>query len=349
MGVLLNKAKTFARDGVLSAREVGQLLSGALKDGVLEVAQRKDLHEILTSMGPALTPEARKAIGSILSNTAFLPNLSAYIRGLSGKDADVFEKQGIVVPKDLLLRARTEDGRTDLAGKTGFSASKILELAEKIDLSRARGVGSATAAVLHKVGVKNIQTLASSEPTELRRKISEFLITPSGKAIMKRRPTLEKVTSWIENAKTQPRAIVYPGTQQPGFTKSAFEALSKDEKAQLLFGYDVVKSDGSRFDSGDLKFDTVQRKPQAIADLVEKLEGNKLEGAYDNVSFSLVERVKLNDDTIGFRIVFDVSTGEPEGEVVDPGESVGTVQVVCDPNGNVLGQEDDVYSNDNHE
>jgi hypothetical protein len=345
MGVILTSARSMARDGVLSSKEVGQIVAKALAKGTLNPGQVKDLKEIVTTFGPQLTPDAKKAIGAILSAGAFTPNLEGQLHGLSSSEADVLEKQGIKSEAELLLRARTPIKRAQLATASGLSEPRLLQLTELADLSRARRVGTVAAALIHGAGTKNLPALAAADPATLRRDVGTFMLTPEGQAISRRRPSLPTITKWIDDAKTHPLLLQYPGATQPSFTKAQFESLSNDDRAALLFGQNVIGRGGAAFSAGDITVDIGDPTTPAIKAKIDALVANSLDYSYDSAVLADegVEVCALGNDVIGYVVTFEVASEAHHEDTTGTTGGGGTVRVAFDDTGKVLGQSEDWY------
>jgi hypothetical protein len=346
MGILLDRARSLAADNTLSARDLGKVLSKALDDGEIHISEKKDLEKIRDEMDTTLTPAARMALREFLSlGTHFDGNLANALFGISEEDADKLEKAGIKSVSDLLRTTRTHTDRVGVAGSAGVDVVVVTALAEQADLARTVGVGRTYAALLQGVGINNVAELSEQNAVNLRRSIGNFLKTSDGQAIGKRRPSLASVKNWIANAKLLPKLIRELGDEGPAFTKEAFDALPAHQKAMLFWGLNVRLDDGSLFPANDLTAKTPQRKPAAITAKIEEWVDGKFGGDFDFVQLSNIERIKLDDDTLGYRATFDVRSTEnydSEGYGYDEGIE-GYVEVAFDTEGVVLDRQDDYW------
>lgn len=367
MGIIFNKAMQAAQDGVLTSREVGQLISDTLQNGEITHAERKDLQKIQAELEAQITPDAREALRSFLSlGPSFDGNIAGDIFGLEGAKADRLEKAGVSSVADLLIASKMPEDREALSIEARIDLVELTSFVEQADLARVSGIGRSNAAVLHGVGINNVRELAEQDPAELRGKIVDFLATDEGQNIARRRPSTTTLTKWIDNAKTLPQLIRYVDDDGASFTKEAFNELRDYQKASLLWGSDVTLADGSVFENEDLSVDTPARKPRAVSDTISSLENSGIEDNFEFAELANIERVKLDDETLGYRLEFDVkSTGinsemvdvsdigvaDAESAALDPdidhelmsmGDFEGTAYVALDANGRVLNYDFDI-------
>lgn len=362
MGVIFNKAKVAAQDGVLSSRDVGQLISETLKDGVVSHAEIRDLKKLQSEMEAVLTPDAQQALRRFLDigPQVFDGNLAGEIFGLDNSTGDKLESVGVSSVSDLLIKSKLPEDRKALALEARIDVAKLTSFVEQADLARVMGVGKQYAALLHGVGINNVNELSTQDPEVLRHKISNFLETPEGSDIASRRPSVRTVTKWVNNSKALPRMIRYVGDNSASFTKEAFGDLKDYQKAMLLWGSDVRVNGGAVFEHEDLTVSTPRRKPAAINNVINDIETSGVDGAFEHAELSDIERVKLGDDTLGYRMTFDVSgtealDSETLGSMgVDPNSEMGidpdmmsgvegVVSVAVDKDGNILDTDYDVW------
>ena len=128
------------------------------------------------------------------------------IEGIGPVYAEKLAALGIKTSKDLLEAGRTRKGREELAEKTGISPKLVLEWVNLSDLIRIKGVSEEYSDLLEEAGVDTIVELSRRTPESLHNKILEV---NKEKKLVRRPPTLEMVTSWIEQAKKLPRVVEY--------------------------------------------------------------------------------------------------------------------------------------------
>lgn len=127
------------------------------------------------------------------------------IRGIQVSTAEKLAAAGIGT-SDLLLEAgKTAVGRKELAAKIGADMKEILELVNRADLARVRGIGEVYSNLLEDAGVDTVVELSRRVPANLHAKLVEF--TQAGHA--RRAPTLAQVEDWVKQAKELGRIVEY--------------------------------------------------------------------------------------------------------------------------------------------
>jgi predicted flap endonuclease-1-like 5' DNA nuclease len=128
------------------------------------------------------------------------------IEGIGLAYATKLNDAGITTTEQLLAKGAAPQGRAELAAGTGASAKLILEWVNHIDLARIKGIGWEYADLLEAAGVDTVPELAQRNADNLHAKLSEI---NSAKEIVRRLPTAEQVSAWVEAAKTLPRMVTY--------------------------------------------------------------------------------------------------------------------------------------------
>lgn len=128
------------------------------------------------------------------------------IEGIGPTYAEKLEEVGLATTDDLLGAGASPSGRTDLAAKTGISKNLILRWVNMADLFRIKGVGEEYSDLLEAAGVDTVAELAQRKAENLQAKMAEV---NEEKKLVRRAPTLNEVTAWVEQAKTLPRAVNY--------------------------------------------------------------------------------------------------------------------------------------------
>lgn len=90
-------------------------------------------------------------------------------------------------------------GRSTLASKTQISETRILRWVNMADLFRIRGVGSQYAELLEGAGVDTVKELRNRNAENLTAKMQEI---NDVKKLVRKTPSLNIVTSWIDQAQT---------------------------------------------------------------------------------------------------------------------------------------------------
>lgn len=131
------------------------------------------------------------------------------ISELKGMNPDLEAKlkaEGLGDSEKLLEATKAPADRKALAKKVGAETRDILELANRADLSRIKGVAGVFSDLLEQAGVDTVKELATRRPDNLHAKIKEV----NDKAqLAKRIPTLADVESWVNQAKELPKLLTY--------------------------------------------------------------------------------------------------------------------------------------------
>jgi predicted flap endonuclease-1-like 5' DNA nuclease len=129
-----------------------------------------------------------------------------HLRGMSEELESRMKGLGIYNSAQLLEAAHTPAERKALAERVGVTARAILELANRADLARVKGIGGVFSDLLEQAGVDTVAELATRRPENLYAKLIE---TNAEKALAGRKPALNAVLSWVAQAKELPRALEY--------------------------------------------------------------------------------------------------------------------------------------------
>jgi predicted flap endonuclease-1-like 5' DNA nuclease len=128
---------------------------------------------------------------------------------MKGMTADLFGKmkaKGLANTDKFLAAVTTPKERAALAQAVGVDAGAILELANRADLARVKGIGEVFSNLLENAGVDTVKELAKRVPENLHAKLVQINVD---KKMAGRTPTLAQVTNWIEQAKALPRMLEY--------------------------------------------------------------------------------------------------------------------------------------------
>ncbi len=112
---------------------------------------------------------------------------------------------GLTNSDKLLAAAATPQQRAELAGMLGTDSKEVLELANRADLARIKGVGRVYSDLLEWAGVDTVAELAQRNPENLFAKINEA----AAEHFVQRLPTQANVTDWVSQAKALPRILQY--------------------------------------------------------------------------------------------------------------------------------------------
>ena len=128
------------------------------------------------------------------------------LKGMSDDIASKLAERGIKNSEQLLEAVRTPVQRKELAGHAGCSPRDILELGNRADLSRIKGVAGVYSDLLEQAGVDTVMELAQRRADNLHAKM---IATNAEAGLTKQPPTAEAVVAWVDQAKGLERAIEY--------------------------------------------------------------------------------------------------------------------------------------------
>lgn len=96
------------------------------------------------------------------------------IEGIGKVYAEKLEAVGVKTTDDLLDKAASKKGRSELAEETGISEKLILKWANHADLFRIKGVAGQFAELLEAGGVDTVKELRHRVPANLHAKLVEI-------------------------------------------------------------------------------------------------------------------------------------------------------------------------------
>lgn len=135
--------------------------------------------------------------------------MTVSVKDLQGATPTISEKlkeAGITNNEQLLAAAAAPAQRKALAGSCGCDPRVILELANRADLARIKGVSGVYSDLLEKAGVDTVKELATRRPDNLHAKIVD---TNTSEQVTKQPPSLSMVESWVQQAKELPKTLTY--------------------------------------------------------------------------------------------------------------------------------------------
>jgi len=128
------------------------------------------------------------------------------IEGVGEVYAQKLKAAGVGTTDALLKQGASPKGRKEIAEKSGISETLILEWVNHVDLFRIKGVAEEYADLLEEAGVDTVPELAQRKPENLLGKMAEV---NAKKKLVRRKPVLAQVESWVEQAKKLPRLLTY--------------------------------------------------------------------------------------------------------------------------------------------
>jgi predicted flap endonuclease-1-like 5' DNA nuclease len=128
------------------------------------------------------------------------------LRGMSTELAARLKERGIYNNDQLLEAAQKATRRQALAEQVGVESWVILELANRADLARVRGIAGIFSDLLEHAGVDTVKELATRNPDNLHAKLLEV---NAEKKLAGRAPSLDMVKDWVAQATALPRLMEY--------------------------------------------------------------------------------------------------------------------------------------------
>ena len=128
------------------------------------------------------------------------------LRGITDTVLNALRGQGLGDSDAFLEAAKTPQGRKSLATAAGVEPSVILELANRADLARIKGIGRVYSDLMEEAGVDTVKELARRSPANLHAKLIEINST---RQFTQRPPSVEQVTDFVEQAKSLPGMLEY--------------------------------------------------------------------------------------------------------------------------------------------
>lgn len=128
------------------------------------------------------------------------------LRGASDDLIAALAAEGIKDSDAFVAAAAAPDQRKRLATQCGCDTATILELANRADLARIKGVSGVYSDLLENAGVDTVKELATRNPENLHTKLVE---TNDAMQLSQRPPTAEQVGDWVAQAKELPKLLTY--------------------------------------------------------------------------------------------------------------------------------------------
>lgn len=127
------------------------------------------------------------------------------LKGVSQELVEALRGAGLLNSDKLLAAVAQPKDRAELAAKLGVEARALLELGNRADLGRIGGIGVVYSDLLEFAGVDTVAELATRNAENLYNKILEVAQNHH----VKRTPTQQDVSGWVEQAKSLERGIFY--------------------------------------------------------------------------------------------------------------------------------------------
>ncbi len=128
------------------------------------------------------------------------------LRGVPSRVRVLLKHRRITNCEQLLRAAGRADLRRRLAADTGIDPALLLELVQRADLARIKGIGAVFGMMLENLGIRDIQTLAGEDAALLHARLKAL---NTRERLARRAPTPEEVAAWIEEARHLPTLVTY--------------------------------------------------------------------------------------------------------------------------------------------
>ena len=128
------------------------------------------------------------------------------LKGINDTLTNLLKAQGLIDSDTLLEATRTPKGRKELAETIGVDKSVILELANRADLARIKGIGRVYSDLMEEAGVDTVKELSKRVPENLHAKLVEI---NSVRQLTQRPPSADQVAGFVEQAKNLPPMLEY--------------------------------------------------------------------------------------------------------------------------------------------
>ncbi len=128
------------------------------------------------------------------------------IKGMDKKIVKKLKAANITTVDGYLSACEQKKARKELANQTSIDEARILNWANRADLSRIKGVSTQYGDLLECAGVDTVPELAQRNATNLHAKMKEV---NKQQNLVKKLPTTSQVEDWVAQAKKLPRAIQY--------------------------------------------------------------------------------------------------------------------------------------------
>lgn len=128
------------------------------------------------------------------------------LKGMTREIEGKFKGCGLDTAEKLFEATRTSKSREELAATTGIPREAILELANRADLSRIKGIAGVYSDLLEDAGVDTVKELKGRNAESL---LAKLLEVNSAKNLTPKPPSLKNVQTWISLAKRRRKFLEY--------------------------------------------------------------------------------------------------------------------------------------------
>ncbi|MBU0501542.1 MAG: DUF4332 domain-containing protein [Gammaproteobacteria bacterium] len=128
------------------------------------------------------------------------------LNGMTEAIAEKLKLKGVKTNEQYLEISADPKQRRELAKELGIDAKEVLDLANRADLARVKGVSGVYSELIDRAGVETVKELAHRVPEHLHSKLLEV---NEGTKLTGRVPTTGEVEKWIQQAKELPKILTY--------------------------------------------------------------------------------------------------------------------------------------------
>jgi len=135
-----------------------------------------------------------------------MPLAIGKLKGMTPDLEAKLKTRGLRTADDLFNAALTPAGRQELAAYAGVPENAILELANRADLARIKGIAGVYSDLLEEAGVDTVKELKGRIPENLRAKLLEINAL---KNLTPQPPPLKTVKTWVALARRRRKFLQY--------------------------------------------------------------------------------------------------------------------------------------------
>lgn len=128
------------------------------------------------------------------------------LKGITDAVLNMLKAQGLGNSDELLDVAKTSEGRKELGLTIGVNAAILLDLANRADLARVKGIGRVYSDLMEEAGVDTIKELALRVPANLHAKLIEI---NAKRQLTQRPPSIDQVANFVYQAQLLPGVLEY--------------------------------------------------------------------------------------------------------------------------------------------
>jgi predicted flap endonuclease-1-like 5' DNA nuclease len=128
------------------------------------------------------------------------------LKGVTPELEGKLKAHGLDTAEKLFEAVLTPEGRESLAVSLGIEPQVILELANRADLARIKGIAGVYGDLLEEAGVDTVKELKGRTPENLHAKMLEV---NAAKNLTPKPPTLKNVQTWVSLARRRRKFLQY--------------------------------------------------------------------------------------------------------------------------------------------